>query len=137
MLKKFLAFLGLASITMVDDRATIEMTAEQMEASGQIIQDRDDAIAEVARLTEELTALKSTHAETERLLSGANTQLESANAEVTRLTEELKVLGETAADTTAAIKTDSNAVDKDKNPCVSSASSAFLDNVKAISEAYL
>ena len=137
MLKKFLAFLGLASVTLQDGKANIEMTEAQMEASGKIIQERDDAIAEVARLTEELVAVKAQLLEKDTALEAANNELTEANATVAKLTDDLKVLGSQAAEETAAVKTDTNAVKKDANPSVTSESKGFMDNVMAVKEAYL
>jgi len=138
MLKKFLAFLGLASITLQDGKATVEMTEEQMEASGLIISERDEAIANVERLNAELEAAQSALAETQRQLDGANTRLQESSEENTRLQSELETLGNQASVETAQVKTQSNAVKTvDENPCITSESNDVLANIKAVQEAYL
>lgn len=137
MFRKFLSFLGLTSVQVTDGKASFEMTEAQMEASGKIIDERDTANAEVARLTEELTALKSTNAETERQLAGANTRLTEATTEIEALKAEIIVLKGQPAEESAVVTTDSNGVEKGKVPGVSSESNDFLTNVNAIKEAYL
>jgi len=138
MFEKFLAFLGIKSAQIVDGKASFEMTEEQIKASGEIINERDKAIAEVARLTADLEAVQSVLAETQRQLDAVNAQNNQLTSENTRLTGELETLGNQAAAQTATIKTSSNAVKtQDASPCVTSESNDFLTNLRNVKEAYL
>ncbi len=137
MFKKFLAFLGLASITLKDGKATVEMTEEQMEASGKIIDECDKAVAEVARLTSELDAANVKIAEAEQKLADATARLSTATNDIASLKGELETLAAQPAAETAALVTGSNAVKKEGSVCVSSESNDFFANVLAVQEAYL
>ena len=54
MFKKFLTLIGLASVELTDGKAKFEMTEEQMEASGKIISEKEEAVASMKKLQAEL-----------------------------------------------------------------------------------
>lgn len=85
MLKKFLAFIGLASVTLENGKANLTMTEEQMEASGKIIAERDDAIDNVARLHVELEEERQQN-------TTAQADVVKNKEEIAKLTAEVKRL---------------------------------------------
>lgn len=94
MLKKFLAFLGLMSVTLEDGKATVELTEEQMEASGKIIDERDNAVATVIKLSAELEEEKQQNTSAQSALAQANEKIKAFETEISALkaeNEELKL----------------------------------------------
>lgn len=81
MFKKFLAFLGLTSVQLTDGKATIEMTEEQIEASGKIIDERDKAI-------QELESMKKKNQEEQEQNATAQAELAKAQERIAQLEKE-------------------------------------------------
>ncbi len=89
MFKKFLTLIGLASVVLEDGKAKFEMTEEQMEASGKIITERDEAIADLVKLKAEIEEERqqNTTAQSDLL------KVKEENATLIAEVERLKALG--------------------------------------------
>lgn len=131
MLKKFLAFLGLSSIDVKDGKATVTMTEEQMEASGKIIDERDQAKADAEKY-------KAERDEAKKELADEKSKVSALEDENKTLKEENKVLKSQPAEESTEVVTESNSVEKkEANGCVTSEKNDFLTNVLKTKEAYL
>jgi len=109
MFKKFLIFLGLTSVQLEDGKAKFEMTEEQIEASGKLIEEKETAVAKVAELE------KSLKEEKEQKVT-AQSELAKANEKNIELEKEIAELRKApgASSLVASKETDGNA-DADPN----------------------
>lgn len=85
MFKKFLTLIGRSSVELTDGKVKFEMTEEEMEASGKIITERDEAVANLKKLQAELEAERQQNTTAQADFLKANKEKVALTAEVERL----------------------------------------------------